>query len=69
MFQDFKPLPNRTAAENIGYALRVQGQSSGQIRKKVPEVLNLVGLAHKMNSRPEELRAASNSASRSRARS
>jgi cell division transport system ATP-binding protein len=55
VFQDFKLLPNRTAAENIGYALRVQGQSSAQIRKKVPEVLNLVGLPHKMNSRPEEL--------------
>jgi cell division transport system ATP-binding protein len=55
VFQDFKLLPNRTAAENIGYALRVQGESNAQIRKKVPEVLNLVGLAHKMNSRPEEL--------------
>jgi cell division transport system ATP-binding protein len=55
VFQDFKLLPNRSAAENIGYALRVQGQSSAQIRKKVPEVLNMVGLAHKMNSRPEEL--------------
>jgi cell division transport system ATP-binding protein len=55
VFQDFKLLPNRTAAENIAYALRVQGQSSSDIRKKVPEVLNLVGLAHKMNSRPEEL--------------
>jgi cell division transport system ATP-binding protein len=55
VFQDFKLLPNRTAAENISYALRVQGQSNAQIRKKVPEVLNLVGLAHKMNSRPEEL--------------
>jgi cell division transport system ATP-binding protein len=55
VFQDFKLLPNRTAAENIGYALRVQGQSSQEIRRKVPEVLNLVGLSHKMNSRPEEL--------------
>jgi cell division transport system ATP-binding protein len=55
VFQDFKLLPNRTAAENIGYALRVQGEPNAQIRKKVPEVLNLVGLAHKMNSRPEEL--------------
>jgi cell division transport system ATP-binding protein len=55
VFQDFKLLPNRTAFENIAYALRVQGQSSGQIRKKVPEVLTMVGLAHKMNSRPEEL--------------
>jgi cell division transport system ATP-binding protein len=55
VFQDFKLLPNRTAYENIAYALRVQGQSTGQIRRKVPEVLNLVGLGHKMNSRPEEL--------------
>jgi cell division transport system ATP-binding protein len=55
VFQDFKLLPNRTAAENVAYALKVQGESSAQIRKKVPEVLNLVGLAHKMNSRPYEL--------------
>jgi cell division transport system ATP-binding protein len=55
VFQDFKLLPNRTTTENIAYALRVQGQSSMQIRKKVPEVLTMVGLAHKMNSRPEEL--------------
>jgi cell division transport system ATP-binding protein len=55
VFQDFKLLPNRTAYENIAYALRVQGESSAQIRKKVPEVLTLVGLAHKMNSRPHEL--------------
>jgi cell division transport system ATP-binding protein len=55
VFQDFKLLPNRTAAENISYALRVQGEASAQIRKKVPEVMNLVGLSHKMNSRPEEL--------------
>ena len=55
VFQDFKLLPNRTAAENIGYALRVQGESNAQVRKKVPEVMNLVGLPHKMNSRPEEL--------------
>jgi cell division transport system ATP-binding protein len=55
VFQDFKLLPNRTAAENIGYALRVQGESNALIRKKVPEVMDLVGLAHKMGSRPEEL--------------
>jgi cell division transport system ATP-binding protein len=55
VFQDFKLLPNRTAAENIAYALRVQNESSSQIRRKVPEVLNLVGLGHKMNSRPHEL--------------
>ncbi len=55
VFQDFKLLPHRTAAENVAYALKVQGESSAAIRKKVPEVLNLVGLAHKMSSRPDEL--------------
>ena len=55
VFQDFKLLPNRTAAENVAYALRVQGEPSASIRRKVPEVLNLVGLAHKMSSKPEEL--------------
>jgi cell division transport system ATP-binding protein len=55
VFQDFKLLPNRTAAENVAYALKVQGEGRNSIRRKVPEVLNLVGLAHKMNSLPEEL--------------
>jgi cell division transport system ATP-binding protein len=55
VFQDFKLLPNRSAAENVAYALKVQGEGSGSIRRKVPEVLNLVGLAHKMSSYPDEL--------------
>jgi cell division transport system ATP-binding protein len=55
VFQDFKLLPNRTAAENVAYALKVQGQNRMQIRAKVPEVLSLVGLTHKMNSYPDEL--------------
>jgi cell division transport system ATP-binding protein len=55
VFQDFKLLPNRTAAENVAYALKVQGESQAQIRRKVPEVLNMVGLTHKMASLPDEL--------------
>jgi cell division transport system ATP-binding protein len=55
VFQDFKLLPTRTAAENVAYALKVQGESSTAIRRKVPEVMNMVGLAHKMNSLPDEL--------------
>jgi cell division transport system ATP-binding protein len=55
VFQDFKLLPNRTAAENVAYALKVQGEGNTAIRRKVPEVLNLVGLAHKMTSYPDEL--------------
>jgi cell division transport system ATP-binding protein len=55
VFQDFKLLPNRTAHENVAYALKVQGESKRAIRQKVPEVLNLVGLSHKTSSYPDEL--------------
>jgi cell division transport system ATP-binding protein len=55
VFQDFKLLPSRTAAENVAYALKVQGETNVSIRRKVPEVMNMVGLAHKMNSYPDEL--------------
>ena len=55
VFQDFKLLPNRTAYENVAYALKVQGDARDNIRKKVPEVLNLVGLGSKVNSLPDEL--------------
>jgi cell division transport system ATP-binding protein len=55
VFQDFKLLPNRTAGENVAYALKVQGERPELIRKKVPEALSLVGLAHKATSHPDEL--------------
>jgi cell division transport system ATP-binding protein len=55
VFQDFKLLPSRSAADNVAYALKVQGESRSSIRRKVPEVMNMVGLAHKMNSFPDEL--------------
>ena len=55
VFQDFKLLPNRSAYENVAYALKVQGENRNAVRKKVPEVLSLVGLADKMSSLPDEL--------------
>jgi cell division transport system ATP-binding protein len=55
VFQDFKLLSNRTAFENVAYALKVQGESRNAIRTKVPEVLGLVGLASKMGQMPDEL--------------
>ena len=55
VFQDFKLLPNRTAGENVAYALKVQGESTASIRRKVPEALSLVGLSDKNGSLPDEL--------------
>ena len=55
VFQDYKLLPNRSAGDNIAYALKVQGESSSEIRLKVPTVLNLVGLSQKSTSYPDEL--------------
>jgi cell division transport system ATP-binding protein len=55
VFQDFKLLPGRSAYDNVAYALKVQGENRNAIRKKVPEVLSLVGLSDKMSSLPDEL--------------
>jgi cell division transport system ATP-binding protein len=55
VFQDFKLLPNRTTYENVAYALKVRGEGRDEIRRKVPEVLALVGLSHKSSSNPGEL--------------
>jgi cell division transport system ATP-binding protein len=55
VFQDFKLLTDRTAYENVAYALKVQGESKRDIRSKVPEILALVGLGAKMNNHPHEL--------------
>ena len=55
VFQDYKLLPRRTVAENVAYALEVTGDSPRSIRRKVPEMLALVGLAEKGSRLPNEL--------------
>ena len=55
VFQDFKLLPNLTAFENIAYALEVTGASGKEIKKRVNEVLQLIGLSHKIHQYPDEL--------------
>lgn len=55
VFQDFRLLPNKTAAQNVAFSLEVIGKSKGLIAEAVPDVLRLVGLEEKANSLPSEL--------------
>jgi cell division transport system ATP-binding protein len=55
VFQDFKLLPNKTAFENVMYALVVTGAANGTSRKKASEILTLVGLGEKLESFPHQL--------------
>ena len=55
IFQDYKLLPNRTVYANVAYALEVIGESRQEIRRKVPDILRLVGLSTKLHNYPDEL--------------
>jgi cell division transport system ATP-binding protein len=55
VFQDYKLLPNRTVYDNVAYALQVIGESREEIRRKVPDIIRLVGLSTKLHNYPDEL--------------
>ena len=55
VFQDYKLLPNRTVYDNVAYSLQVIGEPRNEIRRKVPDILRLVGLSTKLHNYPDEL--------------
>ncbi len=55
VFQDYKLLPNRTIYDNVAYSLQVIGETRQEIRRKVPDILRLVGLSTKLHNYPDEL--------------
>ena len=55
IFQDFRLIEKKTAAENLVFAMRAVGASPREIRRRVPYVLDLVGLKDKGHCLPSQL--------------
>lgn len=55
VFQDFRLIPNMTVYDNVAFAMRAIGARHQEIRRRVPYVLSLVGLAKKARNHPLEL--------------
>ena len=55
VFQDFRLIPTMTVFDNVAFAMRCIGAKEKEVRKRVPYILSLVGLASKARNLPTEL--------------
>ncbi len=55
VFQDFRLIDKMNVFDNVAFAMRAVGEGNATIKKRVPYVLNLVGLKDKMKNKPSEL--------------
>ena len=55
VFQDFRLIPKMSVYDNVAFAMRVIGAKEKEIRKRVPYILQLVGLSQKARALPNEL--------------
>lgn len=53
--QDFALLPRKKVWENVAYAMRAVGNSRREVRKRVPEILEMVQVAHRGDALPHQL--------------
>jgi cell division transport system ATP-binding protein len=55
IFQDYKLIQDKTAYENVAFAMEVAGKKNKEIKETIPYVLDIVGLAHRASSFPRQL--------------
>ncbi|MCI5517569.1 cell division ATP-binding protein FtsE [Roseburia sp. MUC/MUC-530-WT-4D] len=55
VFQDFRLLKDRNVYDNVAFAQKVVGETNAHIKKRVPQMLSMVGLAAKYRSFPKQL--------------
>ncbi|OGN28199.1 MAG: cell division ATP-binding protein FtsE [Candidatus Yanofskybacteria bacterium RIFCSPLOWO2_01_FULL_49_25] len=55
IYQDFKLLAQKTAYENVAFAMEVSDSALDEIQRDVPQILSIVGLGEKSNSFPNQL--------------